>query len=231
MELDQDQVKLEVEAAAAAGAKIKIKLYESDGAEAGEAELPSCLLEEEIDPDLLHRAVQYSLVNRRAGTASTKTRGEVRGGGRKPWRQKHTGRARHGSRRSPLWRGGGVTFGPKPREYEYKLPKKMRRKALRMALTAKLQDGECALIEGLQFARPKTKEALKLLQELGYTDAGKVLILISEEEDTVPVRKSFSNIPWAKCLPVAGANVYDLLKYEGLLITQGALEELKARLC
>lgn len=215
----------------------KVKLYKSDGTEGGEVEFPACLLEERIDPDLLHRAVQYVLVNRRRGTASTKTRGEVRGGGRKPWRQKHTGRARHGSRRSPLWRGGGVTFGPKPREYRYDLPKKMRQKGLRMALTAKVNEEKLALIEGLPFTLPKTKEALRLLGSLGYDsnrdheEKGKVLILISKEEDTLPVRKSFSNIPWAKCLPAAGANVYELLKYDDLLLTQGALEELKARLC
>ncbi len=210
----------------------KVKLYKSDGTEGGEVEFPPCLLEEKVDPDLLHRAVQYSLVNRRRGTASTKTRGEVRGGGRKPWRQKHTGRARQGSRRSPIWRGGGVTFGPKPREYEYELPKKMRRKGLRMALTAKVRENQLILLEGLSFAFPKTKEALRLLGSLGY-DHGeeKVLILVSKEEDTLPVRKSFSNIPWAKCLPAAGANVYELLKYERLLLTHGALEELKARLC
>ncbi|MCR4404668.1 MAG: 50S ribosomal protein L4 [Candidatus Acetothermia bacterium] len=211
----------------------KVKLYKSDGAEAGEVEFPSCLLEEEVDLDLLHRAVQYSLVNRRRGTASTKTRGEVRGGGRKPWRQKHTGRARHGSRRSPIWRGGGVTFGPRPREYSFALPKKMRRKSLRMALTAKHNEKRLALLEELAFAQPKTKEALRLLEGLGYDHGaeGKVLILISAEEDTLAVRKSFSNIPWVKCLPASGANVYDLLKYEGLLMTQGALNELKARLC
>lgn len=210
----------------------KVKLYKSDGTEGGEVEFPPCLLEEKVDPDLLHRAVQYSLVNRRRGTASTKTRGEVRGGGRKPWRQKHTGRARQGSRRSPIWRGGGVTFGPKPREYEYELPKKMRQKGLRMALTAKVRENQLILLEGLSFAFPKTKEALRLLGSLGY-DHGeeKVLILVSKEEDTLPVRKSFSNIPWAKCLPAAGANVYELLKYERLLLTHGALEELKARLC
>jgi len=210
----------------------KVKLYTGDGTEAGEVEFPPCLLEERVDPDLLHRAVQYSLVNRRAGTASTKTRGEVRGGGRKPWRQKGTGRARHGSRRSPLWRGGGVTFGPKPREYKYKLPKKMRKKGLRMALTAKYRGGQLALVEGLQLDRPRTKEALRFLEGLGL-DHGerKVLILISQAENTIPVRKSFSNIPWAKCLPAGGANVYDLLKYEDLLITQGALAELQERLC
>lgn len=207
----------------------RVKLYSGDGAETGEVEFPSCLLEERVDPDLLHRAVQYSLVNRRAGTAKTKTRGEVRGGGRKPWRQKHTGRARHGSRRSPLWRGGGVTFGPQPREYRYKLPKKMRKKGLRMALTAKCLEGRVALMEEIQFARPRTKGALRLLEGVGHDE--KVLILISREENSIPVRKSFSNIPWAKCLPAGGANVYDLLKYEDLLITKGALAELQERLC
>lgn len=210
-----------------------VRLYSGTGREAGEIDFPPCLLEERVDPDLLHRAVQWSLVNRRRGTASTKTRAEVRGGGRKPWRQKYTGRARHGSRRSPLWRGGGVTFGPKPKEYKYKLPKKMRNKGLRMALTDKLQQGQLSLMEEIQFSRPRTKEALRLLTGLGFNggEQGKVLLIVSQVEDTMPVRKSFSNIPWAKCLPAAGANVYDLLKYEELLITQGALAELEERLC
>lgn len=211
----------------------KVKLLKLEGGEPEEIELHDCLFAEKIDVDLLHRVVRYQLAKRRRGTASTKTRGEVRGGGRKPWRQKGTGRARHGSIRSPIWRGGGVVFGPKPRDFSIKLPKKMRLKGLKMALTAKLNENQLAVVDRLEFARPKTKEALRLLDQWGYDqgEEGKLLIIISREEDNIPVRKSFSNLPWVKCLPAAGANVYDLLKYEYLLITQGGLRELEERIC
>jgi len=226
-----------------------LKLYKLSGEPPEEVEVSDCLFEERIDTDLLHRVVRYQLAKLRQGTASTKTRGEVRGGGRKPWRQKGTGRARHGSIRSPLWRGGGVVFGPKPRDFSIKLPKKMRRKGLRMALTAKLREGQLHLADRLEFPQPKTKEGLKLLERWGFDGSksesrsksesesenegaqGKLLILVSREENTIPVRKTFSNLPWVECLPATGANVYDLLKYEHLLITQAALRELEERVC
>lgn len=207
----------------------QVKLHKLNGGEPEEIALSDCLFAEEINPDLLHRVVQMQLTNRRQGTASTKSRGEVSGGGRKPWRQKGTGRARHGSRRSPIWRGGGITFGPKPREYSYKLPKKMRVKGLRMALSSKYKEDRISVVDKLEFAKPQTKEGLRVLERFGFQD--KVLVILSSEEDNVSVRKSFSNIPGVKCLPVGGANVYDLIKYEDLLITQAALRKIEERIC
>jgi large subunit ribosomal protein L4 len=204
---------------------MKVKLHKLDGGKPSEVDLN--LTTDHINVDLLHRVVCMQLTNRRSGTASTKGRGEVSGGGRKPWRQKYTGRARHGSIRSPLWRGGGVIFGPKPKEYYYKLPKKMRKAGLRMAITARCREGRLLLIDKLEFERPKTKEGCKLLERLGLEDA---LIIISSGENNYKVIKTFSNIPQVKCLPSCGANVYDILRYENLLITQKGLEELEERL-
>lgn len=208
-------------------ANLKAKLYKFDGGEPEEILLNERLFGEEIDKDLLYRAVQRQLTNLRQGTHSTKTRGEVAGGGKKPWPQKYTGRARHGSRRSPIWRGGGITFGPKPKEYEYKLPKRMRQKALRVALSAKYQEQQLTLIDRIHFEKPKTKEGLKLLERFNFP--AKVLVIVSKGENIAPIKKSFSNIPHARCLATESATVYDLLKYESLLLTQSALKELEAR--
>lgn len=204
-----------------------VKMHKFNGSEPEDIEVDDRLFKEEMNIDLLHRVVQMHLTNRRQGTASTKTRGEVAGSGRKPWPQKHTGRARHGSRQSPLWKGGGITFGPKPKDYAYSLPKKMRQKGLRAALSAKFKEAQLAIIDKLEFMEPKTKEGLKVLEQFAFP--AKVLIIVSSEENSYPVRKSFSNIPYVKCVPTEGATVYDLLKYESLLITQGALAELAER--
>jgi len=206
---------------------LKVMLYKFDGGEPEEILLNERLFGEEINKDLLYRAVQRQLTNLRQGTHSTKMRGEVAGGGKKPWPQKYTGRARHGSRRSPIWRGGGITFGPKPKEYNYKLPQKMRQKALRIALSAKYQEQQLALIDKIAFEKPKTKEGLKLLERFNFP--AKVLVMISKDENSMPVKRSFSNIPNVRCLATEGATVYDLLKYESLLLTQKALKELEAR--
>lgn len=206
---------------------LKATLHKFDGSEQQEILLNERLFGEEINKDLLYRAVQMQLTNLRQGTHSTKMRGEVAGGGRKPWPQKYTGRARHGSRRSPIWRGGGITFGPKPKEYEYRLPRKMRQKAIRMALTAKYQERQLALIDKIAFEKPKTKDGLKLLERFNFP--AKVLVIVSKDENIVPVKKSFSNIPNVRCLATESATVYDLLKYESLLLTQNALKELEAR--
>lgn len=206
---------------------LKAKLYKLDGGEPEEIILNERLFGEEINTDLLYRAVQMQLTNSRQGTHSAKTRSEVSGGGRKPWPQKYTGRARHGSRRSPIWRGGGITFGPKPKEYDYKLPKKMRQKAIRIALSTKYKEQQLALIDKIHFEKPKTKEGAKLLERFNFP--AKVLILVSKGENVVPVKKSFSNIFHVRCLATESATVYDLLKYESLLLTQKALKELEVR--
>jgi large subunit ribosomal protein L4 len=181
-----------------------------------------------VNKDLLHRVVQAQLAGRRQGTASTKRRGEVSGGGRKPWRQKGTGRARHGSRRSPLWVGGGVTFGPKPRDYTINLNKKMRRGALTAALSVRIAEEKLTLIDKIEFDLPKTKAALSLLARVGNHTS--TLVVVGTDEYNKITKKSFANIPSVKCLPSQGLNVYDILRYQALLLTLSALEEIEERL-
>ena len=207
---------------------VEANLYSFDGNGQTESiELEESIFDGTVNADLLYRAVRMQLSNRRQGTSSTKGRGEARGGGRKPWRQKGTGRARAGSRRSPLWVGGGVVFGPKPRTYKIKLTKKMRRRALNSALTDRAQDGSIAVVDRVMFEVPKTKAALSLLERLEAQ--GSTLVVVSADEYTNSVRKSFSNIPQAKCLACVGLNTYDILRHERLVFTLGALEELKER--
>ncbi len=198
----------------------------------GEAAPQVIALEEEIfgaevNKDLLYRTVRMQRLNRRQGTSSTKTRGEVRGGGRKPWRQKGTGRARAGSRRSPIWVGGGTVFGPKPRSYNIKLTKKMLRKALSSALSDRAKDEKIALVDHIGFETPKTKDAVSLITRLGMP--GTTLVVVGAGEYNRAVKKSFSNLPGVKCLACAGINVYDILRHEGLVLTNEALDELKER--
>ncbi|MGB9860960.1 MAG: 50S ribosomal protein L4 [Candidatus Bipolaricaulaceae bacterium] len=208
----------------------KAKLFRFDDAQAEpvEVELPPEIFGVEVSLDLLWRAVRTHLANRRQGTASTKDRGEVSGGGRKPWPQKHTGRARHGSIRSPLWRHGGVTFGPKPRDWDLDLPKKMRRKALKYALSARAKEGQVWLIDRLGFQKPRTKEALALLSRLGLPE--KTLVVVAPEEYQVPVYKSFSNIPGVECHRADLLTAYEVLAHEAVLLTERAVEALARRL-
>lgn len=205
------------------------KVYAFDGSSEPQLQpLDEGLFGAPVNGDLLYRAVRMQLANRRQGTHSTKTRGEVRGGGRKPWRQKGTGRARAGSRRSPLWVGGGTTFGPKPRSYATKLTKKMRRGALRSALSDRAAEDRVVLIDRIPFEEPKTKRAVELLEHLGLS--GSTLIVVATSEYCRTMRKSFTNLPTAKCIACAGVNVYDILRHENLVMTSGAIEELKERL-
>lgn len=208
----------------------KAKLYRFDDLEAEpvEVELPPEVFGVEVSTDLLWRAVRTHLFNRRQGTASTKDRGEVSGGGRKPWPQKHTGRARHGSIRSPLWRHGGVTFGPKPRDWDLDLPKKMRRKALACALSARAQEGQIWLIDRLGFQRPRTKEAIALLSRLGLPE--KTLVVVAPDEYQIPVFKSFSNIPGVECHRADLLTAYEVLEHDAVLLTERAMEALTRRL-
>ncbi len=180
-----------------------------------------------VNEDLLYRAVRMQLANRRQGTHSTKTRGEVSGGGRKPWRQKGTGRARAGSRRSPLWVGGGTTFGPKPRSYETKLTRKMKQGALFSALSDRAGEERLTLIDRIGFEEPKTKTAVELLNRLGLS--GSVLVVVGSSEYQRPIKKSFTNLPRVKCIACGGVNVYDILRHDHLLMTVGAVEELEER--
>lgn len=179
-----------------------------------------------VNPSLLHQVVQFYTRRQRSGTASTKTRKEARGGGRKPWRQKGTGRARAGSIRSPLWRGGGVVFGPKPRDYSFSLPKKMKRIALKGVLSNKLKDGEIVVAKKFSFSKPETKKAKEFLEKLKLT--GKTTVILPKDEENG--KKSFRNIPGVKALYPSEINAYDVLNSKQLLFSQDSLEELKKNL-
>ncbi|MCX6101522.1 MAG: 50S ribosomal protein L4 [Candidatus Bipolaricaulota bacterium] len=181
----------------------------------------------EVNTELLYRMVRVQMAKRRQGTSCTKTRGEVRGGGRKPWRQKGTGRARQGSRRSPLWVGGGTTFGPKPRDYTMNLTKKMRAGALVSALSDRASEGRVILVDRMGFEEPKTKSAVALLARLGVS--GSALIVVSSSEYDRAVKKSFTNLRYVKCIAGCGVNVYDVLRHDFLVMTVGAVEELRGR--
>ncbi len=188
-------------------------------------QLPESIFGVPIRPHLLHQTVIMQLNNRRSGTASTKTRGRVRGSGRKPWRQKGTGRARVGSIRSPLWTGGGTTFGPQPRDYSYRLPKKARREALLSALSLRRKDEKIIVIDKLELAETKTKLMLEVLKNLGVASA---LIVIHESDEKV--ERSARNLGTVKVLRAEGLNVYDILRYEHLVLTEQALGVIEARL-
>jgi large subunit ribosomal protein L4 len=176
-------------------------------------------------PHLLHQTVVMQLNNRRAGTAATKSKGFVRGGGKKPWRQKGTGRARAGSIRSPLWVGGGTIFGPQPRDYSFRMPRKARREALLSALSLKNRDGKIIVVDRLELEEAKTKLMAKALAELKVTSA---LIVIAQADERI--ERSSRNLPAVKVLRVEGLNVYDLVRYEHLVLTEAALKLLEERL-
>ena len=206
----------------------KVKMFKLEGGE-GKIEIADRLTEGPIHRDLLFRASQSYLVNQRQGTAATKTRAQVVGSGRKPWPQKHTGNARHGSFQSPIWVGGGITFGPQPKEYNYKLPQKMRKQALASAIRDRYQNDRLVLIDRLEFEKPKTKDALRILEQLGISQDKTLLIIVSKEENDYRVRRSFSNLPGVTCVPATGVHAYEVLKHERLLVTAGALKELTVR--
>jgi len=192
----------------------------------GEIEFPSHIAGQPSREHLLHEAVRMQMANRRAGTASTKTRGEIRGGGKKPWRQKGTGRARAGSSRSPLWVGGATIFGPRPRSYAYKIPKSARRTALCAALALKQRQGELTIVKELTLPEPKTKKMIEALNRLGIGE--NVLIVIAGPDANI--ERSASNLPTVKVLRCEGLNVYDLLRYRRTLFTQSALELVSGKL-
>jgi len=174
----------------------------------------------EVKPHLLYEAVKMQLANRRAGTASTKNRAQVRGGGKKPWRQKGTGRARAGSIRSPIWKGGGVTFGPLPRNYSYRLNKKVKKLALRTALSVKLKEDKLLILDNFNLPEIKTKDFITTLSRLNIKDAFII------DDNNLHLEKSARNVPFVKVLRPEGLNVYDILKYDKLIITQSCLEKI-----
>jgi large subunit ribosomal protein L4 len=196
----------------------KVALFNIQGDKIGEIELSDDVFGAEVRSDIMHRAVVNFLANQRLGTASTLTRAEVAGGGRKPWRQKGTGRARHGSIRSPLWRKGGIVFGPKPRSFNISMPKKMKRFALKSALSAKTKDNQLILLYSLTMEAPKTKQMVSILDNLKV--AKKSLIVIADKDENVV--KSARNIPGVKATYVNTINVYDILNHDYLIMTKEA---------
>ncbi|MCK5138587.1 MAG: 50S ribosomal protein L4 [Thermodesulfovibrionia bacterium] len=188
----------------------------------GKVELPNDIFGVAVKKGILHEVVRNYLANQRQGTAVTKTRGKVSGGGRKPYRQKGTGRARAGSNRSPLWKGGGTVFGPVKRDYSYKLPKKVKWTALGAALSSKFSDGEILVVKDFSLEKPKTRELVTLLKGLGLKN---VLIILPAEDETI--KRAARNVPNVKIGVVGKLNVYEILFHEKLLFTQKAVEKMK----
>ncbi|MEN6351131.1 MAG: 50S ribosomal protein L4 [Syntrophomonas sp.] len=201
----------------------RVALYDMSGAQIGEVELNEKVFGIKPNEAVLHDFVRMQLANKRVGTASTKTRAEVSGGGKKPWRQKGTGRARVGSTRNPVWTKGGIAFGPKPRDYSFKLPRKVRRLALKSALSSKVIGNNIIVIDKLEFAEPKTKVMMQVLNSL---NVGKKTLVVTADGDS-HVAKSARNIPGVKPLRADFINVYDLLNHETLLITRDAVNRVE----
>ncbi len=202
----------------------KVAVYNIAGQQTGEIELNENVFGVEVNEAVLHQAVVMQLASQRLGTAATKTRGMVRGGGRKPWKQKGTGRARAGSTRSPIWVGGGTTFGPQPRSYAFRMPRKQRRLAIKCALSAKVKAEELVVVEAIDFAQPKTKDVVKLLSDFKAADS-KALIVTGEALENV--EKSSRNIRGVKAIASTGINVYDILYHDKVLITKDAVNRIE----
>ncbi len=202
-----------------------VEVRAADGRVIGDRELPAEIFDARVSVPLMHQVVVAALAARRAGTHSTKTRGEVAGGGRKPWRQKGTGRARHGSIRSPIWTGGGVAHGPKPRSYEMRVNKKMKRSALRSALTDALRSGKLAVVDELSFDEPRTKRAVAVLEALGLE--GKVLLVLPGPQEDV--ERSFRNLPNVRIAYAGSLGTYEVLAADRVLFTAAALDALEGR--
>lgn len=203
----------------------RVPLFSEAGIPVGEATLEPAMFEVQVNVPVMHQVVVAQMNARRSGTHDTKTRGEVRGGGRKPYKQKGTGRARQGSIRAPHYAGGGVVWGPHPRSYVQKVPKKVRFLALRSALSDRAAEGRIAVIETLSFDEPKTKVAVQLLAAAGVT--GKVLLVLDEIQENV--WKSFRNLPEVHIVTTDQLNVYDIIAREWLVFSKAALEKVNGR--
>lgn len=201
----------------------KVALYNVSGQSIGEIELNDNVFGIEVNEHAVYEAVKSLLANKRQGTQSAKSRGEVRGGGRKPWRQKGTGRARQGSTRSPNWVGGGIVFAPKPRDYSYRINRKVRQLAMKSALTSKVQDAELKVLDALTFEAPKTKEMLAVLKNLNV--GKKTLIVLAEVNDAVI--KSANNLPNVETTLASTLNVYDILNNDSFIMTEAAVRKVE----
>jgi large subunit ribosomal protein L4 len=198
---------------------LQVDVVNTDGAVVGQTELDETVWGIEPHISVMHQALMLQLANARLGTHQTKTRGMVRGGGKKPWRQKGTGRARQGSTRAPQWIGGGVVWGPHPRKYTHRMPKQMRRLAIRSALSAKVRDDRLTVIQGLDAIEPRTKVMKALLERL--PESRSVLIVMPEKIEVI--EKSSGNLPDVRTIMASFLNVRDVLKYDRLLVTQEAI--------
>ena len=201
----------------------KVALYDMSGAQIGELELNDSVFGIEPNKSVMYDFVKMQLANKRVGTSSSKTRAEVSGSGKKPWRQKGTGRARVGNRRNPVWTGGGIAFGPRPRDYSYRLPRKVRKLAMKSALSSKVLENNIIVVDQLSFDEPRTKQMVATLQAL---NSGKKTLVITADGDA-NITKSARNIPGVKPLRVDYINVYDLLRYDTLLITRDAVAKVE----
>ena len=202
----------------------KTAIYDMSNKKVGDIELSEDIFGVEINEGLVHQALVMQLASWRLGTHSTKTRGDVRGGGKKPWRQKGTGRARAGSRRSPLWRGGGTIFGPHPRKYAFTMPRKQRRLALKCVLTDKLNSGNLIVLDELNFAEPKTKNFVAFQKNFGV-DSCKSLFITAELIDNVT--RSSNNLQNAKAIAALQLNVFDILHSDKLFLTKDAVAKIE----
>lgn len=201
----------------------KVTVYNISGGKVGDMDLNDSVFGVEMNEGLLHQAVVLQLASRRLGTHATKTRGMVKGGGRKPWRQKGTGRARSGSRRSPVWVGGGTVFGPHPRKYGFSMPRKQRRLAIKCALSDKVKTGDFLVLDNLDFAAPKTKQVVKLLDDFSVTD--KSLFVTADTLENV--ERSARNIKGVKAVAARGLNVYDILNHDKMFVTKDAVARIE----
>jgi large subunit ribosomal protein L4 len=201
----------------------KVALFNQSGSQVGDVELNDSVFGIEPNQNVLYEAVIMQRASQRQGTSKVKGRSEVRGGGRKPWRQKGTGRARQGSIRSPQWRGGGTVFGPVPRSYSYKLPKKVRRLAIKSALSSKVADENILVLESLVFDAPKTKEFANVLKNLSVNS--KTLVVTEGSEDNVAL--SARNIPGVTVVAANGISVLDVVAHDKLIITKAAVEKVE----
>lgn len=202
----------------------KVALYNKDGKQVGDIELSDDVFGIEPNEHVVHDAIVMQQASQRQGTHKVKGRSEVRGGGAKPWRQKGTGRARHGSIRSPIWKGGGVVFGPTPRKYGYNLPKKVRRLAIRSALSSKVKENELVVLEELKLDQPKTKEIVSLL---GNLNVDRKALIVSMESADGNIALSSRNIPGVKHVSAEGINVLDVVGYDKLILTKDAVQKVE----
>jgi large subunit ribosomal protein L4 len=202
---------------------LSVSSYDGQGAPSGEVDLPESIFGQTPHMAVMHQAYLRQLANARQGTADTKTRAEVSGGGAKPYRQKGTGRARHGSNREPSMVGGGTVFGPQPRSYAQRMPRKMRRLALRSALSVKAEEGKVSVLEGFGLEEPKTRSMVELLRAMGVQET--VLLVLPASNQVVS--RSVDNLPWAKVVLAHNLNLYDIFTHEQLVIAKDALELLE----